>query len=298
MGTVVNEKPAEDVDAAESESTTEDNQEPQAEQPEDDFMQALEDSNSTSDEDQSDEDGEKAQSQESEDNTDKEKLEDEGEQNPNEGQTAKGAEQRKEQLNSEIRELVAQRNALREDISRRIKERYGAQNGQAQSVDELVNTINPETGDYYTRAEAQAVIQNNRLDQIEQERKYEAYAAQVADSQFMMDQESMQVVKDFPMFDSESDQYDKELATGAAEIIKGAVETDSQTGMIIGCRVPIYQFYALLAKSAESAKKQGEIAGREAAQKMMGTVDAIGSDRNQKGSDTELDDFEKELLED
>ena len=38
MGTVVNEKPAEDVDAAQTESTTEENHEPQAQQPQDELI--------------------------------------------------------------------------------------------------------------------------------------------------------------------------------------------------------------------------------------------------------------------
>ena len=68
--------------------------------------------------------------------------------------------------------------------------------------------------------------------------------------------------------------------------------------MQIGCKIPIYKFYSVLAKAAESAKKQGEIAGREAAQKMMGAVAAIGNDGDKKASEGELDDFERSLLED
>lgn len=296
---VVKNNPAENADAVESGATTDENQGTQAEQPEDEFVQALDGDSDHSKEGQSGSDGENTQPQDSNETTDKGDSESEGKQGSDDGQNAKGAEKRKEQLNSEIRELVAQRNAIREETSRLIKERYGAQaNGQAKTEDELVNTINPETGDYYTRAEAQAEITKNRLDQLEQERQREVYANQIAESRFTMEQEAVQVVRDFPIFDSQSDQYNKELATEAAEILSGAIEKDPQTGMEIGCKIPIYKFYSMLAKAAESAKKQGEIAGREAAQKMMGSVDAIGNNGNKKGSDNELDDFERSLLED
>lgn len=294
---VVKNNPAENADAVDSESTTDDNQETQAKQPDDGFMQAFDDEVS-SNEETSDSDSEDSKAEEPNENANTDIPEDKAEQGSDDGQNAKGAERRKEQLNTEIRELVAQRNAIREETSRLIKERYGASNGQAKSEDELTNMINPETGDYYTRAEARAEITKNRLDQLEQERQREAYANQVAESRFMMDQEAARVIKDFPMFDPQSDQYDKELATGAAEIISGAIEIDPQTGLQIGSRIPIYQFYATMAKAVESAKKHGEISGREAAQKMMGAVDTVGSNRDKNGSDGELDEFERSLLDD
>lgn len=296
---VVKNNPAENADAVESGATTDESQETQAEQPNDEFMQALGGNNESSEKSQQASDNEAKQPENSNEATDNGPQESEGKQDSDDGQNAKGAERRKEQLNSEIRELVAQRNAIREETYSLIRERYGVQSdGQAKTEDELVNTINPETSDYYTRAEAQAEITKNRLDQLEQERQREAFANQIADSRFAMEQEAVKVVQDFPMFDSQSDQYNKELATEAAEILSGAIEVDPQTGMQIGCKIPIYKFYSVLAKTAESAKKQGEISGREAAQKMMGSVDAVGNSHDRQGSDNEPDDFERSLLED
>lgn len=296
---VVKNNPAENADAVELGATTDENQETQAKQPEDEFVQALDGDSEYSEEGQSDSNNEDAQPQGSDETTDKGDSESEGKQDSDDGQNAKGAEKRKEQLNSEIRELVAQRNAIREETSRLIKEKYGAQtNGQVKTEDELVNDINPETGDYYTRAEARAEITKNRLDQLEQERQREEYASQIAESRFTMEQEATQVVKDFPMFNSQSDQYNKELATEAAEILSGAIEKDPQTGMEIGCKIPIYKFYSMLAKAAESAKKQGEIAGREAAQKMMGSVDTISNGHSRSGASDEINDLWDSLLKD
>lgn len=296
---VVKNNPAENADAVELGATTDENQETQAKQPEDEFVQALDGDSEYSEEGQSDSNNEDAQPQGSDETTDKGDSESEGKQDSDDGQNAKGAEKRKEQLNSEIRELVAQRNAIREETSRLIKEKYGAQtNGQVKTEDELVNDINPETGDYYTRAEARAEITKNRLDQLEQERQREEYASQIAESRFTMEQEATQAVKDFPMFNSQSDQYNKELATEAAEILSGAIEKDPQTGMEIGCKIPIYKFYLMLAKAAESAKKQGEIAGREAAQKMMGSVDTISNGHSRSGASDEINDLWDSLLKD
>lgn len=283
---VVKNNPAESADAVEPGATTGENQGTQAEQPKDGFGQALDGDSDSLGENQSTPASENTQPENSDEATDEGALEDEGQQGSDNGQNAKGAERRKEQLNSEIRELVAQRNAIREETNRLIKEKYGTQpSDQVKTEDELVNDINPETGDYYTRAEAQAEITKNRLDQLEQERQREVFANQIAESRFAMEQEAAKVVQDFPIFDSQSTQYNKEIASEAAEILSGAIETDPQTGMQIGCKIPIYKFYSLLAKATESAKKQGEIAGREAAQKMMGAVDTIGSGRGQNNSD-------------
>lgn len=296
---VVKNNPAENADAVEPGATTGENQGTQAEQPDDEFMSALGGDNDSLEKGEQNPETETTQPKNSDETTDEKAQEGDDKQNSDDGQNAKGAERRKEQLSSEIRELVAQRNAIREETSRLIKEQYGTQSGnQAKTEDELVNTINPETGDYYTRAEAQAEITKNRLDQLEQERQREVFANQIAESRFAMEQEAAKVVKDFPMFDSQSDQFNKEISTEAAEILSGAIETDPQTGMQIGCKIPIYKFYSMLAKATESARKQGEIAGREAAQKMMGAVDTVGNNGNAKGSSEELDDFERSLLED
>lgn len=296
---VVKNNPAENADAVEPGATTGENQGTQAEQPDDEFMSALGGDNGSLEKGEQNPETETTQPKNSAEMTGEKAQEGDDKQNSDDGQNAKGAERRKEQLNSEIRELVAQRNAIREETSRLIKEQYGTQPGsQAKTEDELVNTINPETGDYYTRAEAQAEITKNRLDQLEQERQREVFANQIAESRFAMEQEAAKVVKDFPMFDSQSDQFNKEISTEAAEILSGAIETDPQTGMQIGCKIPIYRFYSMLAKATESARKQGEIAGREAAQKMMGAVDTVGNNGNAKGSSEELDDFERSLLED
>lgn len=296
---VVKNNPAENADAVEPGATTGENQGTQAEQPDDEFMLALGGDNDSLEKGEQNPETETTQPKNSDETTDEKAQEGDDKQNSDDGQNAKGAERRKEQLSSEIRELVAQRNAIREETSRLIKEQYGTQSGnQAKTEDELVNTINPETGDYYTRAEAQAEITKNRLDQLEQERQREVFANQIAESRFAMEQEAAKVVKDFPMFDSQSDQFNKEISTEAAEILSGAIETDPQTGMQIGCKIPIYKFYSMLAKATESARKQGEIAGREAAQKMMGAVDTVGNNGNAKGSSEELDDFERSLLED
>lgn len=283
---VVKNNPAENADAVEPGATTGKNQGTQAEQPDDGFEQALDGSSDSLEEDQPTSASENTKSENSDEAANKEASEDGGQQGSDNGQTAKGAVQRKEQLNSEIRELVARRNAIREETSRLIREKYGMQpNSQAKTEDELINTINPETGDYYTRAEAQAEITKNRLDQLEQERQREAVANQIAESRLEMSQEVDNVIRDFPMFDPKSEKYNGDVADGAFEILSEAIETDPQTGMQIGGKIPIYKFYSLLAKATESAKKQGEIAGREAAQKMMGTVDTVGSGRSQNSSD-------------
>ena len=198
-------------------------------------------------------------------------------------QPKKGAEARIDQLQKEIdgyksqledpnravRDKVAERNTLRTQV-----EQTNAQVYQAATVDQLLETVNPETGDYFNRLEAQ-------IEAMNQERKIERYNNQVSDSLFTIESEAQNALKDFPMFDSDSPEFNRDVALEVAELLEASLirdkrvpEIDPETGQptgkgaIIGSRISPYKLY----KSHAAAAKANAVKAETQAQKNVETM--------------------------
>lgn len=201
------------------------------------------------------------------------------------------AEERKQQLNSEIRDKVAERNALRDEIAALSRKKFDLEKEQPlPEVESLVGQINPNTGDYYTRAEAENLRLNQRIDALERQRAFDNYVERVADSRIQLSNEANQVVKDFPIFDPESDQYNAELTAMADEIMQGSLIVDENTGQVIGSRVSPYRVYSAIAKAKASGDAAGKTSGRKAALDMMNNAD-VSTSTKAPSSEDENDEF-------
>lgn len=226
-----------------------------------------------------------------------EKTEDEAEAaNPeakSDGTSPKNAETRKQQLNNEIRDKVAERNALRKEIAELNQQKYQMMNqSDLPTVEAMMEQINPDTGDYYTRTEAKlARIEAERELEMRQ-RQMDEYTDNIVDNRLRLRDEAEQAIRDFPMFDENSDSYNKELATRADQIAESLLIKD-ETGEIIGSRGSVYSVYATVAAAAGSAETNGKIAGRKAAEKMMDSTDIIGSSSSSSSSDEDDNPFLK-----
>lgn len=207
--------------------------------------------------------------------------------------SSKNAETRKQQLNNEIRDKVAERNALRREIAELNKQKYQMKNvSDLPTVDALMEQINPETGDYYTRTEAKlARIEAER--ELEREtKKLDEYTENIVDNRLRLRDEADRVLKDFPMFDESSSSYDKDLAEKAEQVAEKLLIKD-KSGEVIGSNGSIYDVYALVAAAVESAGKSGEIAGKKAAEKMMVSADVLGASSAESVSDDDDSPFLK-----
>lgn len=207
--------------------------------------------------------------------------------------SSKNAETRKQQLNNEIRDKVAERNALRREIAELNKQKYQMKNeSDLPTVDALMEQINPETGDYYTRTEAKlARIEAER--ELEREtKKLDEYTDSIVDNRLRLRDEADKVLKDFPMFDESSPSYDKDLAEKAEQVAEKLLIKD-KSGEVIGSSGSIYDVYALVAAAVESAGKSGEIAGKKAAEKMMVSADVLGASSAESVSDDDDNPFLK-----
>lgn len=204
----------------------------------------------------------------------------------------KNAETRKQQLNNEIRDKIAERNALRDEIAKLNQQKYQLKNtDDLPTVEALMEQQNPDTGDYYTRMEAEiARIKAER--QLEQEqRQLNEYTERIVDNRMRLKDEATRALKDFPIFDEESDSYNKDLAETANRIAESLILKDQNTGEIIGAHGSIYDVYAAIAGAANSAETSGKIAGRKAAVEMMNSADVVGTSGTGNSSDDENDPF-------
>ena len=171
------------------------------------------------------------------------------------------AEKRKEQLNSEIRDLVSQRNQLRAQV-----EEQNAQVYHVPSEEELQDQVNPETGEYYTTVEA-------RLARMEQQQQLDKYNERIAESQLTVSTEAQRALQDFPIFDSQSKEYNPEIAAQADQILQANLVQDPNTGQIVGTRVSPYQLYKSFADVWQKSQTAGAVKGQKAAEQMLSRAD-------------------------
>lgn len=178
------------------------------------------------------------------------------------------ADERKAQLNTEIRDLVAQRNALKQEVEKATGEVY-----QPATEADLM-----EEGMSATDAKVEALRQTMEV---------RDYNERVAEAQLTLGSESLRVMNDFPIFNPDSDQFDQELAEEAASLLesnlirdKNVPEIDPSTGqptgrgIIIGSNVSPYRFYKTLARAAAISSTQGQLKGQQAQQEMLANADA------------------------
>lgn len=190
-----------------------------------------------------------------------EHTEDETEETETEDRPQSKGEQRRDSLNAEIRDLVAQRNQIRQQV-----EQLNAQAYKAPTVDDLLDTVNPETGDYYNRLEAQ-------VEAMRQEREIERYTNQVADSRFALGAETQRALEDFPMFDSNSPDYNAELAQEVDQILGSSLRYDERTNQVIGSAISPYQLYKSYAVAARQSAAKAEVKVKKDTAKMMTNAD-------------------------
>lgn len=205
-------------------------------------------------EDTESEEGEES-SEEDDAETDPEEADDTEEQ-PEEPK--KGAEARKEQLQTEIRELVAKRNELRDEVTRINSQVYAPQ-----TPEELVEQgMDPAMA---------------RVEALEQRTQMAEYNAHVTDLNANINIEALQVMADFPVFNPDAPEYDQALAERARQVYEQSaqIQTDPQTGLIVQANALPYQTYKTIAEIAQQGTQKGAIKGQKAAEKNLAAADPV-----------------------
>ena len=165
------------------------------------------------------------------------------------------AEERKLQLNTEIRDLVGQRNALKTDI-----EKINAEYYQPATEEQLV-----ESGMTQTDA---------RVEALSQRLEVRDYNDKVAEAQLTIESEAQRVLTDFPVFNKDDSQFDKALADEAADLFNDSLIRDENTGQVIGSTLSPYKLYKALASSHSSSVHAGQLKGQKATQQMLARADS------------------------
>lgn len=173
------------------------------------------------------------------------------------------AEARKQQLNTEIRDLVAKRNELKVEVEKANAEVY-----QPATSEELV-----EQG--MTELEA-------KVEAMRQEQEMDKFNSRVAEAQLTISHEADKVLTDFPIFNPESNTYDEELATEAAQLLEANLIKDPNTNQVIGSNVSPYQLYKTFARAAGISATKGQIQGQKNTEKMLANADAPSGATKQK----------------
>lgn len=168
------------------------------------------------------------------------------------------AEERKTELNTEIRDLVSQRNALRTEVEKANAEAY-----QPATEEQLT-----EEGLTPTDAKIEAMRQHIEMRE---------YSDKVSEAQLTIESESQRVLNDFPIFNPGSPDFDAELQQEAAELLQANLITDPNTNQIIGSNVSPYQLYKTLARASSVSAAKGQIKGQRATESMMANADGPSS---------------------
>lgn len=177
----------------------------------------------------------------------------EGEVGTQEPQTK--ADERKAQLNTEIRDLVSQRNALRDQVARANSEVY-----QPATEGELM-------------AEG-ASATDAKVEALRQRIEVKDFTDMVADAQLTIESESQRVLQDFPMFNPDNKEaFNGELALEAATLLDANLIRDPNTGQVIGSNVSPYQLYKTLARASGISEVKGQVKGQRAAEQMLANAD-------------------------
>lgn len=164
------------------------------------------------------------------------------------------AEERKAQLNDDIRGLVSRR----EELKREVAEYEGIKQLQS-SINE--NRITPEqleaAGLDPQDAAIQALLYNQELDQ--QQSQVNEISANIADLQYNMSLDRVELLKDYPVFDETSPEYNADFTKKAADMYVSAANLQfNEEGAPISADKKLYEFMTDLYGIYEEGLKAGD----------------------------------------
>lgn len=163
------------------------------------------------------------------------------------------AEERKAQLNDDIRGLVSRR----EELKREVAEYEGIKQLQS-SISE--SRITPEqleaAGLDPQDAAIQALLYNQELDQ--QQSQLNEISADIADLQYNMSLDRVELLKDYPVFDETSSEYNADFTKKAADMYVSAANLQfNEEGAPISADKKLYEFMSDLHSIYEEGLKAG-----------------------------------------
>lgn len=159
-----------------------------------------------------------------------------------------------------IRNLANENRQLRQQM-----EQLNAQVYQPQTADDLVNEGLSET--------------DAKVESLRQEVEIERFNRQVTELNYGLEAEAKEVLRDFPVFNPDSDQYNGQLASQVQQLYQqtAGLQTDPNTGLVISANVLPYNFYKTFADAINVTAQENQIKGQKATEKMLASVDTPSS---------------------
>lgn len=150
------------------------------------------------------------------------------------------AEERTAQLNNEIRGLVARRNELQQEVSQ-----YEGIAKLQQQINE--NRVTPEQleamGLDPQDAAVQSLLYNQEVDKHQTE--LNQIQADIADLQYNIALDRVELLKDYPVFDEKSPEYDAEFTNKAVEKYTEMANLKfNEEGALVSADMKLYEFMA------------------------------------------------------
>lgn len=219
------------------------------------------------------------------------------EEEPKEGEPAEEVEQpseddkaaRKRHNDEMARQRIAQSNQkTRQDVLKQVDEVYGPAEVEAPVLEGL------------SPAEAKIAELQHQMEQDRAQREFEKQRNFVADLNTGLKNDAELVMRDHPVFDENSPEYDAEFAKKVESNYKKAarLEIDSN-GIVINAEIPLGEFYAEMAEIRNAGIQKGEVKRQKDTQTMVSRTESTGSTKTTSSdkpfSDLSIEEMEAKL---
>jgi len=189
-----------------------------------------------------------------------------------------------------FQQLANENKELREQL-----ERLDARKAQVAQEQELLDQVNPETGEYYTTQEVERIARFN-ANQAEQQRiEQQQQSLQTQVKQQTISNEAKSIIEEFPLFNETSPEYNAELAADynqllgdnllyrftdgkvytANTLITNGINPETQT--LVDTYTSPYQLAKTVANAYNKAAVKAQIKGQRATEKMLSQSDTPSS---------------------
>lgn len=129
-----------------------------------------------------------------------------------------------------------------------------------------------------------------RIEALRQEMQFEKTKNYIADLNTGLKQDAEQVLRDHPVFDESSKNYDPEFTKEVQEAYKQAARLQyDDNGIVINAELGLADFYSRMAKIREGGSQKGQVAGQQDALKMLSRTEPTGSTNTTSGEKSAQD---------
>jgi hypothetical protein len=211
------------------------------------------------------------------------------------GDKPEGEQPLTEKSQNRFQQLANDNRELRKQI-----EELQAKQAQFATEQDLLNEVNPETGDYYTPQEIERISWAQQREKLNERTGQELYDLQVRQNQQAISSEAQQVVSEIPLLNPESKDYVPEVGEQYANLLNdnlvyqtadgqqvnrstllaNGVNPDTQA-TLVGYYTSPFKIAQTLSVAYQTAQKRGETVGQAKAQKatakMLANADAPSS---------------------